>query len=159
MNKKGMMLMDMRLLLTSLEAIKHVCTHKKAKLESSKKASHKGKKGKKHPGTESTARVPKKVHFKKHCDLCKRHGGMYTTYNTRDCCRFEKDGKEKSDFLAAKKGGKKANPVNQNFVQLSKKIKKLKKGFKKLGKKAQKRQYEIAIPTLNRELGRVALGK
>ncbi len=60
--------MDMRSLLTSLEAIEHVCTHKKAKLESSKKASHKGKKEKKCPSTKSMARVPKKVRFKKHCD-------------------------------------------------------------------------------------------
>ncbi len=60
--------MDMRSLLTSLEAIERVCTHEKAKLESSKKASHKGKKGKKSPSTKSTARVPKKVRFKKHCN-------------------------------------------------------------------------------------------
>ncbi len=46
MNKKGMMPMDMHLLLLSLEAIKGVCTHEKAKLEFSKKASPKGKKGK-----------------------------------------------------------------------------------------------------------------
>jgi hypothetical protein len=26
-------------------------------------------------------------------------------HNTRDCCRFEKDGKEKSSFRTAKKGG------------------------------------------------------
>ncbi len=63
MNKKGMMPMDMHSLLMSLEAIERICTHDKAKLESSKKASHKGKKGKKHPGTKSTARVPKKVDF------------------------------------------------------------------------------------------------
>jgi hypothetical protein len=59
MNKKGMMLMDMRLLLTLLEAIKCVYTYKKGKSESSKKASHKSKKGKKRPGTNSTVRVPK----------------------------------------------------------------------------------------------------
>jgi hypothetical protein len=63
MNKKGMMPMDIHLLLTSLEAIKCICTHKKAKLESSEKATHKGEKGKKHPGTKSTARVPKKARF------------------------------------------------------------------------------------------------
>jgi hypothetical protein len=64
MNKKGMMLMDMRLLLTSLEAIKCVCTYKKGKSESSEKSSHKSKKGKKCPGTKATVRVPKKVRFK-----------------------------------------------------------------------------------------------
>jgi hypothetical protein len=45
MNEKGMTLMDMHLLLTSLEAIKRVCAHKKAELEFSKKASHKCQKG------------------------------------------------------------------------------------------------------------------
>ncbi len=101
MNKKGMTPMDMRLILTLLEAIKCVCTYKKAKLESSKKASNKGEKGKKCHGTNSMARVPKKVFFEKHCDLCKKHGGTYTMHNIHDCCRFEKDQKEKSDFCAA----------------------------------------------------------
>ena len=89
----------------------------------------------------STVRVPKKVCFEKHCNLCKKHGGAYTTHNTRDCRRFEKDGKEKSDFCAAKKGGKEANPMNHNFAQLSKKLNKLKKVLKKLSKKGRKRQY------------------
>jgi hypothetical protein len=138
MNKKGMTPMDMRLLLTLLEAIEHVCTYKKARPESSEKASSKGKKGKKRPGTNSTARVPKKVCFEKHCDLCKKHGGAYTMHNTRDCCRFKRDGKEKSDFCTVKKGSKKTNPMNQNFAQLTKKIEKHKKALKKSGKKAQK---------------------
>jgi hypothetical protein len=142
LNDKGMTLMDLHLLLTSLEAIKHICTHEKSESESSEKASHKGKKGKKHPGTKSTARVPKKVCFKKHCDLCKRHGGAYTMHNTRDCCRYEKNGKEKSNFCATKKGGKKINPVKQNFVQLSKKFDKLKKALKKWSKKVKKHHYK-----------------
>jgi hypothetical protein len=134
MNKKGMMPMGMHLLVTSLEAIKRICTYKKGKLESSAKSSHKSKKGKKHPGTNSTARVPKKVHFEKNCDLCKKHGGVCTTHNTRDCCRFEKDRKEKSNFCTAKKGEKKGNPVNHNFAQLTKKIQKLKKALEKSGR-------------------------
>jgi hypothetical protein len=142
MNKKGMTLMDMRLLLTLLEVIKRVCTYNKGKPESSKKSSNKGEKRKKCPGTNSTARVPKKVHFEKNCNLCKKHGGTHTTHNTRDCCRFEKDGKEKSNFHAAKKGGKKSNPVNQNFAQLTKNIEKLEKALKKSGKKGQKHHYE-----------------
>ncbi len=127
MNKKGMTSMDMHLLLTLLEATECVYTYEKGKLESSEKSSHKSKKGKKRPGTNSTVRVPKKVHFEKHCNLCKKHGGAYTMHNTHDCHRFEKDGKEKSDFCAAKKGGKKGNPVNHNFTQLTEKIKKLEK--------------------------------
>ncbi len=80
-------------------------------------------------------------------------------HNTHDCCRFEKDGKEKSSFPAAKKGGYKSNPVNQNFAQLTDKIKKLEKGLKKSGKKGQSAITRIAIPIPNRELGWVALGK
>jgi hypothetical protein len=158
-NEKGMTPMYMHSLLTSLETIEHVCTHKKAKLEFPEKASPKGKKRKKRPGTESTARVPKKVCFEKHCNLCKKHGGMYTTHNTHDCCRFEKDGKEQSNFCAAKKFGKKANPVNQNFTQLTKKIEKLEKALKKLRRRRESATTRIAIPTPNRELGWVALGK
>ncbi len=111
-------------------------------VESSEKSSNKGEKGKKHPGNDSTARAPKKVCFEKNCDLCKKHGGAYTMHNNSDCRRFDKDGKEKSDFRAAKKGGKKANPVNHNFVQLTKKIEKLEKALKKSGKKGQKRHYK-----------------
>jgi hypothetical protein len=142
MNEKGMMPMDMRLLLTSLEAIKCVCTYKKGKSESSNKSPNKGEKGKKRPGTNSTARVPKKVRFEKHCNLCKKHGGAYTMHNTHDCRRFEKDRKEKSNFCAAKKGRRKDNPANQNFGQLTKKIEKLEKVLKKSGKKEQKHHYE-----------------
>ncbi len=134
--------MDMRSLLTLLEAIEIVCTCKKGKLESSEKPSHKSEKGKKQPGTKAPIRVPKKVCFEKHCNLCKKHGGTYTTHNTRECRRFEKDGKEKSDFHAAEKGGKKYNPVNHNFAQLTKKIDKLKKALKKSGKKGKKCRYE-----------------
>jgi hypothetical protein len=98
-----------------LEAIKRICIYEKGKSESSKKASHKSEKRKKHLDINSTARVPKKVHFEKNCDLCKKHGGVYTTHNNRDCPRFEKVGKEKSDYRAAKKGGKKVNAVTRSL--------------------------------------------
>ncbi len=133
--------MDMHLLLTLLEAIKHVCTYEKGKSDSygkSEKSSNKGEKGKKCPGINFLARVPKKFRIEKHCNLCKNYGGAHTMHNTRDCCRFEKNGKEKSNFRATKKGGYKSNPVNQNFVQLTDKIEKLEKALKKSGKKGQK---------------------
>jgi hypothetical protein len=57
--------------------------------------------------------------------------GAYTMHNTRDCRQFEKDGTEKSDFHAAKKGGKKPNPTKQYFAQLSKKLDQLEKVIKK----------------------------
>jgi hypothetical protein len=129
-------------LLISFEVIERVCTYEKGEFESSEKSSHKSKKGKKHPGTEAMIRVPKKVCFEKHCNLWKKNGGVYTTHNTRECHRCDKDGKEKSDFCAAKKGGKKGNPVNHNFAQLTKKIKKLEKALKKSGKKGKKRHYK-----------------
>ncbi len=108
----------------------------------SKKSSNKGEKEKKCPGTNSTTRVSKKVCFEKHCNLCKKHGGVYTTHNTCNCCRFKKNGKEESNSCAAKKGGKKDNPLNQNFAQLTKKVKKFEKALKKSGKKGQKCHYK-----------------
>ncbi len=137
--------MDMRLLLSSLEAIERVCTHEKGKPDNNEKcdkSSYKGKKGKKHPGTNSTVRVPKKVCFEKHCDLCKKYGGAHTTHTTHECHRYEKDGTEKFSFCTAKKGRKKKYPVNQNFTKLTEKIDKLEKALKKSGKKGKKRHYE-----------------
>jgi hypothetical protein len=142
LNKKGMTPMDMCSLLIYLEAIERICTYKKGKSESSKKSSFKSEKGKKHPGTKATIRVPKKVCFEKHCNLCKKHGGANTMHNTHECRRFEKDGKEKSEFCTVKKGSKKNYPVNHNFAQLTEKIKKLEKALKKSGKKGKKHHYE-----------------
>jgi hypothetical protein len=145
LNEKGMMPMDTRLLLTSLESIEHVYTHEKGKPdnhEKSEKSSYKDKKGKKRPGTDPTVRVPKKVQFEKHCNLCKKHGGAHTTHTTCECCKYEKDRAEKSSFCAAKKGGKKNYPVNQNFAQLTDKIAKLEKALKKSRKKGKKCRYK-----------------
>jgi hypothetical protein len=145
MNEKGMPPMDMRSLLTLLEAIECFCTYEKGKLDTFKKSdksSNKGEKGKKCPGTNSTAWVPKKVCFEKHCNLCKKHGGAHTMHNTSECRRFEKDGKEKSDFRAAKKSRYNQNPINQNFAQLTNKIEKLEKVLKKYGKKGKKHHYK-----------------
>ncbi len=47
-------------------------------------------------------------------------------HNTQDCCRYEKDGKEKANFHAAKKDGINPNPARQILAQLSKKLDKLK---------------------------------
>jgi hypothetical protein len=60
-------------------------------------------------------------------------------HNTRDCCRFEKDGTGKSNSRAAKKGRKKPNPAKQSFTQLSEKLDKLKKVIKKKDTKKRKR--------------------
>jgi hypothetical protein len=52
-------------------------------------------------------------------------------HNAKDCCTYEKDRKEKSNFRAAKKGGKKTSPVKQNFAQLSEMLDKCEKALKK----------------------------
>ncbi len=93
-------------------------------------------------GTDPTARIPKKARFAKNCNLCKKHGGTHTAYSTGECRKYEKDGTEKSSFRAAKKGGNRSYTSNQNFAQLTKKIKKLEKALKKSGKKGKKRHYE-----------------
>jgi hypothetical protein len=63
LQEKGMTLIDMHTLQASLEAIEHVCTHKKAHVPSGEKASHKNEAGAKRPSTGATVRVPKKVCF------------------------------------------------------------------------------------------------
>ncbi len=141
-HEKGSTHVDMRSLLLSLKAIERVCSQEgseKSNASRDEKALHSKKKGTKQPGTDHGPRVPKKVHTEKHCDLCKKHGGAYTTHNTCNCRRFEKDGTKKSDFRAAKKGRKKPNPTKQSFAQLSEKLDKLEKVIKKKDTKKQKR--------------------
>ncbi len=104
---------------------------KKSNTSRDKKALHREKKVRKQPGTDNSAIVPKKAHAEKHCNLCKKHGGAYTTHSTHDCRRFEKDGTEKPNLRAAKKVGKKPNATKQSFAQLSKKLDKLEKVIKK----------------------------
>ncbi len=142
LHEKGGTPVDMCLLLLSLKVIEHVCGQEgsdKSKPSCDKKPLHSKRKGTKRPGTDSP-RVPKKVRTEKHCDLCKKHGDMYAMHNTCNCPRFEKDGTEKSDFRAAKKGGKKPNPMKQSFAQLSKKLDKLEKVIKKKDTKKRKRR-------------------
>jgi hypothetical protein len=100
---------DMPSLLTSLEAIEREYAQEKSNSQSGKKASNKSETKNKRPGTESMVRVSKKACTKKHYDLCKKHGGVHTMHNTKDCCNYVKDGSEKANFHAAKKGRKKPN--------------------------------------------------
>jgi hypothetical protein len=85
LQEKGMTPMDMRTLLASLEAIECICTHEKAPAPSGEKASQKSEAGTKRPNTGATLQVPKKVRFKKSCELCKKYGGAHTTHATKDC--------------------------------------------------------------------------
>jgi hypothetical protein len=110
MIKKGITPIDMRLFLTSLEAIEHVCTYEKGKSESSEKSSHKSKKGKKCPGTKATVRVPKKVCIEKHCNLCKKHGGMYTTHNYVSVVGLKKTERRNPIFVPLRRAVRKVIP-------------------------------------------------
>jgi hypothetical protein len=121
LQEKDMTPMDIRSLQASLEAIERVCTPEKAHVQSGKKASHKNEAGAKQPSTGATKQAPKKVHFERSCKLCKKHGGAHTMHITKDCHGYEKDGTVKANFRAAKKAGKKPNPAEQSFAQLSKK--------------------------------------
>jgi hypothetical protein len=130
--------MDMRTLLASLEAIERICTHEKAPAPSGEKASQKSKAGTKQPNTGATLWVPKKVRFKKSCELCKKYWGAHTTHATKDCRKYKKDERLKANFHAAKKAGKKPNPAEQSFAQLSTKLDRLEKTIKKASHKSKK---------------------
>jgi hypothetical protein len=94
--------LDMRTLLTSLEAIERVCTHEKGKQEEkAEKASFNGKKRKKGQVLILRPAFPRKSVSQKKCDLCKKHGGAHTTHSTSECRKSEKDGTEKASFRAA----------------------------------------------------------
>ncbi len=136
LQEKGMTPMDMRSLQASLKAIERVCTHKKALAPSSEKASYKNEAGSKRPSNGATRQVPKKVHFEKSCELCKKYGVAHTTHATKDCRKYEKDRMAKADFRAAKKASKKPNPAKQSFAQLSKKLDRLEKTLKKASHKS-----------------------
>jgi hypothetical protein len=142
LHEKGMTPVNMRLLLVFLEVIERICTQRKANAQSGKKASAKSKKGTKQPSTESMNRVPKTVHFEKHCKPCKKHEGAQTTHTTKDCCKYKKDGLVKANFLANNKADKKPNPAEQYFAQLRNKLDKLEKTLKTASLKSKKRRRD-----------------
>ncbi len=87
-------------LLPDLEAIKRIMNEKhqaslkaKAKEASSASMSAKGN-SKKHSASEnpSELRVPKKVKPTRLCRHCKNKGSPHLTHNTKECCRYDKDG-------------------------------------------------------------------
>jgi hypothetical protein len=89
---------SLRLLLPDLENIERVMNKKRAELTKAK-----GKDGialagaksgpKKRASTGSSERVPKKAKSAKFCQHCKNNGGPFTSHNTKECCKYDKDGK------------------------------------------------------------------
>jgi hypothetical protein len=107
---------DMHSLLVSLKAIERICSQERSEKSNpscNKKALHSKKKGTQQPGTEATARVPKnlvliivpesqrKLVPRNIATFARSLGVPTLMQNTCDCCRFEKDGTETSDFRVA----------------------------------------------------------
>jgi hypothetical protein len=85
-----------RLLLPDLENIKRVMNKKHA--ESTKARAKDGtalagakSNPKKRASTGSSERVPKKACSAKFYQHCKNNGGPYTSHNTKECCKYDKD--------------------------------------------------------------------
>jgi hypothetical protein len=87
-----------RLLLPDLENIEHVMNEKRAesaKARGKDGTSFSGAKSipKKRASTGSSERVRKKARSAKFCQHCKNNGGPYTSHNTKECHKYDKDGK------------------------------------------------------------------
>eukprot|EP00804_Cyclotella_cryptica_P019333 CCRYP_006197-RA/>CCRYP_006197-RA protein AED:0.33 eAED:0.81 QI:0/0/0/1/1/1/2/0/425 len=81
---------------------------------------------------------PKRVGWtKKHCMLCKKHGGPHKSHNTRDCRRYNKDGTPiKKNGGAGKPNSKERKPEGANFTQITRA--ELKKALQKKSNKHKK---------------------
>jgi hypothetical protein len=139
-----------RLLLPDLENIERVMNEKRA--ESAKARAKDGTalagaksspKKKASPG--SSKRVPKKARTAKFCQHCKNNGGPYTSHNTKECCKYDKDGKA---VAASGKKPFKKKPYKKHgggddkqMAYLTDAIESLvKKGLKKAVKKHRKKR-------------------
>ncbi len=100
---------------------------------------------KKRASTGSTERVPKKVKTVKFCNHCKNNGGPYTSHNTKECRKYDKDGKA---VAATGKKPYKKKPYKKDgggndkqMAYLSEAIESLvKKGLRKAVKKHRKKR-------------------
>ena len=86
-------------------------------------------------GTDRGA--PKKGHTAKYCKWCKAVSGSFTTHDTAECRRFEKDGSPKDrlvePFDSAKKPWKKKGGGESNqMAYLTERLIKLEKSIKSL---------------------------
>ena len=99
---------------------------------------------KKRASTGSTERVPKKVKTARFCQHCKSNGGPYTSHNTKECRKYDKDGKA---VAAAGKKPYEKKPYKKDgggsdkqMAYLSEAIESLvRKGLKKAVKKHRKK--------------------
>jgi hypothetical protein len=153
-----------RTLLPDLEAIKQVMEEKRgANLKvkakgSTAPAEAKGNLKCKASGGP-TGRVPKKGCSEKFCQLCKAHGGPFTTHNTLDCRPYDSNGKPLE--AAAGKPAESKKPYkkfggNKYMAFMQSMFEAYAKSQKKAGKskKCKKHDYDSSEnPIVNRKLG------
>ncbi len=146
-----------RAILLDLENIKKLFAEKSNKAARANKAKvataakmageHVLRKGKRANGGGPEKGTPKKGRTAKYCKWCKAIDGLFTTHNTDECRRFNKDGSQKDrrnkPFDSAKKpawkkqsGGDSTQMayLTEEMSKMTKLVKKLKKS-KKHGKK------------------------
>jgi hypothetical protein len=81
-------------------------------------------------------------------------------HNTKDCCRYTKDGMEKSNIHSAKKRHKGTQySLKQSLAQLSKNLDKLEKAIKKQSAKGKKRHYSNSDSNLQLGIELGSIGK
>jgi len=88
--------------------------------------------------------TPKRGRTDKYCKWCKTVDGPFTTHNTTECCRFNKDGSQKDrptkPFDSAKKPWKKPGSGNADQIShLTEEMETLIKRLKKSKKRSKKR--------------------
>ena len=87
------------LLLPDLENIEGVMNKKCAELaktramDSAAWASAKSNSPRKRVSRGSSKLVPKKARTVKFCQHCKNNGGPFTSHNTKECCKYDKNRK------------------------------------------------------------------
>jgi hypothetical protein len=99
----------------------------------------------------SSERVPKKARSAKFCQHCKNNGGPYMSHNTKECRKYDKDGKAVAaagkkpyDKKPYKKDGGKND---KQLAFLTDAIKSLvRKGLKKAAKKKHKKRSCATCP-------------
>jgi hypothetical protein len=120
----------------------------KTKVAAAAKAvDHVPRKGKREHGGGPSKGTPKKGRTAKYCKWCKAVDGPFTTHNTEECRRFNKDGSQKvfanKPFDSAKKPWKKPGSGNADQIShLTEEMTKLKKRLKKSQKRSKKRSRD-----------------
>ncbi len=140
-----------RQLLPDLENIEHIMNKKRmesAKARAKNSAASPGAKSdaKKRASTGSSERVPIKACTAKFCQHCKNNGGPYTSHNTKECRKYNKDG---NAVAASTKKPYKKKPYKKHEGRGDKQMAYLhdtieslmKKGLKKAAKKKRKKCY------------------